>query len=279
MSYGDLSRINTNVQSLGALHQLQKTNQSLGQRQMRLATGVRINQAEDDSAGFAIAKKLEAKTRGQAQAIANIGDAKGMLTVGEGALNTVMSILQTMKEKTIQAANDTMGADERTQITNQLHALSAEITDILGDAEFNGTSLFSATADQTFNFQVNAQSGDVFQATVNSASVANMSVAVGDLVVSANSLANQTLGRIDRAISNVADRLAQIGDSQLRLTFKQENLNTSMVNYEASKSRIMDADFAKEQMNIVKMQILQQTGVATLAQANSGPQSVLQLLG
>jgi len=278
MSYGDLSRINTNVQSLGALHQLQKTNQNLGQRQMRLATGVRINQAEDDSAGFAIAKKLEAKTRGQAQALANIGDAKGMLTVGEGALNTVMSVLQTMKEKTIQAANDTMGADERTQIQNQLEALSSEITDILGDAEFNGTALFAA-AGTSFTFQVNDGNGDTFTASINSATVAGLGVGAASIDVTDNSVANATLGRIDAAISAVADNLAQIGDSQMRLTFKQENLNTSMVNYESSKSRIMDADFAKEQMNIVKMQILQQTGIATLAQANSGPQGVLQLLG
>jgi len=277
MSYGDLSRINTNVQSLGALHQLQKTNASLGQRQMRLATGVRINQAEDDSAGFAIAKKLEAKTRGQAQALANIGDAKGMLTVGEGALNTVMSVLQTMKEKTIQAANDTMGADERTQIQSQLEALSAEIGDILGDAEFNGTSLFSS-ATLTFTFQVNAGSGDTFSASIGTTTVGALGVGTSAINVGSNGSANLTLSAIDGAISAVADRMAGIGDSQMRLTFKQENLNTSMVNYESSKSRIMDADFAKEQMNIVKMQILQQTGIATLAQANAAPQSVLSLL-
>jgi len=280
--YGDLSRINTNVQALGSLHQLQKTNQSLGQRQMRLATGVRINAAEDDSAGFAIAKKLEAKTRGQAQALANIGDAKGMLTVGEGALNTVMSILQTMKEKTIQAANDTMGADERTQIQNQLEALRSEITDILGDAEFNSNQLFGASTT-SFNFQVNAGSGGTNVFTVNIAGIssANMGGAnLGSLSVNTtNSATHQaSIQLVDDAIQGVADLLASIGDNQMRLTFKQENLNTSMVNYESAKSRILDADFAKEQMNIVKLQILQQTGVATLAQANNGPQGVLQLL-
>jgi flagellin len=283
MSYGDLSRINTNVQSLGALHQLQKTNASLGQRQMRLATGVRINQAEDDSAGFAITKKLEAKTRGQAQALANIGDAKGMLTVGEGALNTVMSVLQTMKEKTIQAANDTMGADERDQIQNQIAALRSEVGDILGYTEFNGTSLFAA-GGTSFTFQVNAQDGDTFKAVldgiaVGSVGAANLNSISVNGTGSAGATARQSaISTIDTAISAVADNLAKIGDSQMRLTFKQENLNTSMVNYESSKSRIMDADFAKEQMNIVKMQILQQTGIATLAQANSAPQSVLSLL-
>ncbi|MFQ5572275.1 MAG: flagellin, partial [Rhodothermales bacterium] len=110
MSFGDLSRINTNIQAAQSLRTLQKTNSQLGIRQLRLATGSRINRAEDDSAGFGISKKLEAKVRGQAQALANIGDAKSMLTVAEGGLNTIMDMLHNMKEKTIQAANDTMGS-------------------------------------------------------------------------------------------------------------------------------------------------------------------------
>src|SRR5690606_19629825 len=138
MSFGDLTRINTNLQSLQSLQALQQTNAELGLRQMRLATGSRINRAEDDSAGYSIAAKLQARVRGQAQALANVGDAKSMLTVAEGSLNTIMDILQTMKEKVVQAANDTLGSDERTAITNQLHALSDEIGDILGDTTFNG---------------------------------------------------------------------------------------------------------------------------------------------
>ncbi len=116
MSFGDFSRINTNVQALSSLRTLQNTNNQLGMRQLRLSTGSRLNRAEDDTAGYGIAKKLQAKVRGQAQALANIGDAKSMLTVAEGGLNAVMDILQNMKEKTSQAANDTMGTNERTAI-------------------------------------------------------------------------------------------------------------------------------------------------------------------
>ena len=276
MSFGDLTRVSTNLQSLQALQALQKTNSELGVRQMRLATGSRINRAEDDSAGYSIASKLQARVRGQAQALANVGDAKSMLTVAEGSLNTVMDILQTMKEKTVQAANDTMGSSERTAIKNQLDALSGEIGDILGDTTFNGQSLFSA-GDISLTFQVNAENGDTFAVTISTLTVASLTVDTGDLAVTTSGAAGNTLATIGNAIDTIAARLGSIGDSQSRLSFKQENLMTSMNNYEAARSRISDADFAREQMEVVKLQILQQTGTASMAQANSAPQSVLSL--
>ena len=278
MSFGDLYRIRTNLQAIGSLNALSRTNSMLGMRQLRLATGKQINRAEDDSAGYTIAKKLQARVRGQEKALQNIGDAKSLLTVAEGSLNSVMDILQTMKEKTIQAANDTMGTTERNAIESELDALSAEITDILGDTTFNGTSLFS-TAGTSFTFQVNAENGDTFVASIATVGVgvSGMSVTDADLDVSTAATAGSTLTRIDTAIDTVSTRLSAVGDSQKRLTFKQENLQTSIVNYEAARSRIEDADFAKEQMEILKLQILQQTGTAALAQANLGPQSILSL--
>ena len=278
MSFGDLYRIRTNLQAIGSLNALSRTNSELGLRQLRLATGKQINRAEDNSAGYTIAKKLQARVRGQEKALQNIGDAKSMLTVAEGSLNSVMDILQTMKEKVIQAANDTMGTSERNAIESELDALSAEITDILGDTTFNGTSLFSSVGT-SFTFQVNAENGDTFVAAIATVGVgvSGMSVTDSDLDVGTAASAGSTLTRIDTAIDTVSTRLAAVGDSQKRLTFKQENLQTSIVNYEAARSRIEDADFAKEQMEILKLQILQQTGTAALAQANLGPQSILSL--
>ena len=275
-AFGDLSRINTNLQALSSLTALQRTNDRLAMHQLRLATGSRINRAEDDSAGYSISKKLEARVRGQAQALANIGDAKSMLTVAEGSLNTIMDILQTMKEKTVQAANDTMGEDERTAIKNQLDALSQEVGDILGDTTFNKTALFSATG-VTLTFQVNAEKGDTFDVSIATISVDALGVATGSIDVTSNASAGDTLDAIDTAIKNVATHLGSIGDAQSRLTFKQDNLMTSKTNYEAARSRISDADFAQEQLEVVKLQILQQTGTAALAQANVAPQTVLSL--
>jgi len=185
-----------------------------------------------------------------------------------------MEILQTMKEKTVQAANDTMGATERTAIDNQLTALSAEITDIIGDTTFNGVSLFTSTAN---SFQVNEGAADAFSVTVGTLSVAGMSIAAGDITVSSAALATALLGSIDTAITTISNKMGTIGDNQKRLTFKQDALGIAMNNNEAARSRIADADFAKEQMEIVKLQILQQTGTAALAQANAAPQSILGL--
>ena len=279
MAFGDLTRVNTNLQALNSLTSLQQTNSQLGIRQLRLATGSRLNRAEDDSAGYTISKKLEARVRGQAQALSNIGDAKSMLTVAEGNLNSVMDILQTMKEKAVQGANDTLGTAERTAIDSELDALSAEISAILGDSTFNGTSLFSASGQVSLSFHVNAETSDTFSATIGTMGVgiSGMSVGTSDLDVGSATSAAATLSKIDTAIDTVADRLSGLGDSQKRLTFKQENLTTSMNNYEAARSRIADADFAKEQMEIVKLQILQQTGTASLAQTNAAPQTVLSL--
>jgi len=274
-AFGDFSRINTNIQSLDALRHFQLTNQKLGMRQLRLATGKRINRAEDDSAGFHIAKKLESRVRGQTQALANVGDAKSLLTVAEGSFGTIVDILQTMKEKTVQAANDTMGSDERTAIQNEMQALSQEITDTLNDTTFNSTVLFTSGV---LNFQVNAGAADSFQVTIGTLSVDQMSLATGAIDVSSASAATGMLGTIDAAITTIANKLADIGDSQKRLSFKQDALSIAITNNESARSRIEDADFAKEEMNITKLQILQQTGTAALAQANAGPQSILQLL-
>ena len=286
MSFGDLTRINTNMQSLRAYNSLQQTNQRLGDAQLRLATGSRINQAADDSAGFAIANKLEARGRGQAQAQANIGDAQSMLTVAEGGANTIMDILQTMKEKAVQANNDSLSQDERGLIQGQLNELIGEIDDIANNADFNGVNLLDGNTT-TLSFQVGAGTtgGDVFEVTALSEAFtsANLSVATGDIDVDvanagATALAD-SIGLIDSAIDTVSGQLAAIGDAQNRLSFKQQNLATSTDNYQAAKSRIMDADFAKEQMEVVKQQILQQTGTAALAQGNAAPQSVLSLIG
>lgn len=277
MSLGDLTRINSNLQSMDALRHLQATNQNLGLRQMRLATGSRINRAEDDSAGYTITKKLEARVRGQAKALANIGDAKSLLTVAEGSLNSIMEILMTMKEKTVQAANATMGTSERAAIKSELDALSAEVDDIIDDTTFNGTSLFSATGNISLTFQVNSENGDTFSVGIATLGTSVLSVGTGNLDVTSTASAGLTLTNIDTAITTLASHLSTIGDNQKRLTFKQDNLQTSMNNYEAARSRIADADFAKEQLEIVKLQILQQTGTSTLAQSNAAPQAVLQL--
>ncbi len=275
MAFGDLTRVNTNIQSMQSLFELQKSNAELGMRQLRLATGQRINRAEEDSAGLSIALKLESRIRGQAQALANIGDAKSMLNVAEGSLSTIQEILMTMKEKVIQGANDTLSSFERGLINNQLNFLSTEINSIVSSSTFNGVSVFSAGS---FSFQVGSTSTDTFAVSLGALSTGVLGVSSSALNVGSATSASSSLSAIDSAINTIASTLANIGNNQLALSFKEENLNINMTNQESARSRILDADFAKEQIEIVKLQILQQTGVAALSQANLAPQVVLSLL-
>ncbi|MFT5143542.1 MAG: flagellin [Rhodothermales bacterium] len=275
MAFGDMTRINSNILMLTAYNRFQQTNTEMSMRQLRLSTGKRINTAEDDSAGFSIASSMRAKIRGQIQAQSNIGDAKSMLNVAEGSLGSIMEILQTMKEKTVQAASDSMGATERTALDTQITSLSAEITDMLGDSKFNSTSLFTSS---TFNFQVGASASNTFGVTVGTMSVAQLGVQSGAIDVSSASAATALMAIIDAAITTISNKVGSVGDSQKRLTFKQDAIGTAIINNEAARSRIEDTDFAQEQMKIVKLQILQQTGIAAMVQANSSASAVLGLL-
>ena len=155
------SQINTNIQSQRAFQNLSDTSQELQTRQERLSTGLRINSAEDDAAGFEIANQLEARTGAQGQALRNIGDAKSALSTAEGALDSQLSILQTAKEKATQAANGSLSQDERNAIGNELNELGEEINDIQENATFNGDQLLSGNDSggaRTFKFQTGASS-------------------------------------------------------------------------------------------------------------------------
>jgi len=141
MSFGDLSRVNTNVGSIASRFQLNKVNSELAETQTRLSTGLRINKAEDDSAGFSIASKLRGRITGLEQALSNVGDAKSVLDIAESGINTVMDTLIEMKGLATQAANDTLGATERQFIGNQLSALAADINTVSDQTSYQGTNL------------------------------------------------------------------------------------------------------------------------------------------
>ena len=274
-AFGDLARINTNVQSLDALNSLYRVNRDIGIRQLRLATGSRINRAEDDASGYSISKKLESRLRGQAQALANIGDAKSMLTVAEGTLNTILDILGTMKEKVIQGGNDTLSSQERVLVKSQLNSLSTEINSIISSSLFIGRSIFSATP---LTFMVGPSSNNTYTVTVGSISAEGLGVASSSLLVTSAASATASLGGIDVSIQTIASMMAGLGNAQNALSFREENISTQMIHNESARSRIADADFAKEQMEIAKLQILQQTGLNALVNANVAPQGILALL-
>ncbi|MCH7679107.1 flagellin [candidate division KSB1 bacterium] len=278
MAFGDLSRIGGNIQAMRALNSLNKINQELGIRQLRLATGKRINSAEDDAAGFVISKTLQHRAGGLAVALSNVGDAKSMLAIAESGLDSILDILETMKEKVTQAASDTLGVSERNAIEDEIDALTAEIDDIVDETTFNGSTLLT-DVDKTIQTGEATTDSLLIAVSTQNHKASNLTVADANINVSSSSFSSAALGNINTALTTVKNSIASIGSYQARLSTKETTLTNAITNTEASRSRIADADFAKEQLEALKLQIMQQTATSALAQANAAPQIILSLFG
>src|SRR3972149_5637577 len=159
MATGDLTRIRTNIAALNALNSLKSINNKINVQQLRLATGKRLNQSADDPAGLTIAKKLDARARSLSQALSNAQEAANVLSVAEGGANNIQELVVQMREKVVQAANDTLGSQERTAIFQQLQELGAEIDQIVSSTTFNNISLL--TDSTLLTFQVGASGTEV----------------------------------------------------------------------------------------------------------------------
>lgn len=278
MSFGDLSRINTNLQALDSVYSLNRTSKRLGQEQTKLSSGLRINNAEDDAAGFSIATKLNAKIVGLEQALANTGDGKSVLQIAEKNLGTILEKLTIMKQKATQAANDTYGTAERTFLGDQVQGFADDIDQIVGQTEFNGVALLDGTYAAQFQTGAGTTASDSVNVSITQAfSSTGLSVNALNLSDATNSQAAIT--SIDAAIELVNTTVNSIGVDQASLTAREEILNNAIISNSAAKSRILDTDFAKTQSESLKLQILQQTNIAALSQANAAPQAVLGFLG
>jgi len=276
--FGDVTRVGANFHAQEAWGNLKKVNGEIGQIQSRLSTGKRINSAEDDTSGYALSKHLESRTRGLSQGLDNVGTAKNILNIAEGGFQSQMSILQTMKEKATQAADGSWSTAQRSAINDQFDALRTEFDDISGDTLFNGNALFSATA---MTFQVGEGASDTLAVTFRTSVAAT--IGEDDTDISATTLATQAgataaITTLDTAIKSLSKSIQNVGDNNARLSSKEESLSLAISNTEATRSRIEDADFAKEQMSMMKLQILQQTTISSFSQANAAPQMVLGLL-
>lgn len=279
MALGDTTRINTNIAAFNALNALKSVNRGLEKSQLKLATGLRINEVSDDPAGYVISKRLDGRERGLVVALDNVGTTKNVLSIAEGGLFNISDILITIKEKVTQAANDTLGSAERNAISTEITQLVAEIDDIKDETQFNNIKLIDGTyTDKSYQTGEATVDTLVFSITDN-----NSSVGLG---VDATNLADRVftatgssvaLSNVNTAIESVSDTLQNIGATISRLTVKESTLSVAITNTAATKARIIDADIAKEQLFSTKQQILQQTATAQLAQANVAPQNVLAL--
>jgi len=269
--------INTNVASINTVRILDGSQKELTTSMERLSSGKRINHARDDAAGMAISSKMTSQIKGMNQAVRNTNDGISMVQTADGAMEGIADKLQRMRELAVQSANGIYSASDRDALDIEFQALDDEIDRVASSAEFNGTSLL-ATASQIkvqVSYADDATNGTI---TVSLTGVASTTLAINDLSIGGQSSSVTAIGSIDDALSTVNSARATLGATQNRLETTVTDLKNNVENLSASRSRIEDADFASETANLAKSQILQQAGMAMLAQANQLPQQVLSLL-
>ena len=266
-----MQTINTNVMSLTAQRNLSQSQSTLATSMERLSSGLRVNSAKDDAAGLAIAERMNTQVRGMNVAIRNANDGISLSQTAEGGLNEVGNMLQRMRELAVQSANGTNSDSDKDNLQAEFAELTEEITRIGETTQFNGRFVLGADAG-AFDFQVGANVGE--QLTITTTAVAAVTADIG-----ATGDADAAITAIDTAIDTVTSQRANFGAVQSRFESAINNLQIGVENQSAARGRIVDADFAVETANMTRAQILQQAGNAMVSQANSAPQSVLQLLG
>ena len=274
-----MSVINTNVSALYAQNALKTNSRAQSAAMEQLSTGSRINSAKDDAAGLAIGQNMTSQVRGLNQAVRNANDGINMLQTAEGAMVEVSNMLQRMRELAVQASNGTYSTTQRTYLNNEFSALSSQITSINTQTKWNGTAVLSAA---TTTFQVGANSGQSVTVTVAATTLSgltiNASTIAGASVASGITNASTAITKLDSAIGVINQQRATLGAGINRLTYAADNLTNISSNLSASRSTIMDTDYATASTQLSKTQIIQQAATAMLAQANQQPQSVLALL-
>ncbi|MGQ0598759.1 flagellin N-terminal helical domain-containing protein [Aquabacterium sp.] len=278
------SIINTNLLSLNAQRNTSVSQMSLTTSMQRLSSGLRINSAKDDAAGLAIAERMNAQVRGMNVAVRNANDGISLSQTAEGALGKVSDALQRMRELAVQARNASNSSSDKDSLNKEYQQLSSEITRVIGGTTFNGQTIIGSNAGaKAFQIGANTTSNDTITVTTsnmnNDASITAVTGATSKIDSSQNAAAIKTvIDNIDGAIDKVNSERAMYGATQSRFDSVISNLQVSVENQTAARSRIMDTDFAAETANLSRAQILQQAGNAMIAQANQLPQQVLSLL-
>jgi flagellin len=291
-------RINQNISAMNTYSRLTAANTSKSNSLAKLSSGLRINRAGDDAAGLAISEKMRGQIGGLKQAIRNAQDGISLIQTAEGALTETHSMLQRMRELTVQAQNTGTNTDsDLSQIKKEMDQLSKEITRISSTTQFNTKELLDESSNSgKFVFQIGANDNQTMEITIGKMDATTLKVASGSgetdtvnaIVVEdgtpasgaaqAYKVASGALATIDAAIEKVSTQRSTLGAAQNRLDHTINNLTATSENLSAAESRIRDVDMAEEMMEFTKNNILSQAATAMLAQANQMPNSVLQLL-
>jgi flagellin len=272
-----MTAINTNVKSLIAQQALTVNNRGLSKTMEQLSTGKRINSAADDAAGLSISNKMTAQIRGLNQAVRNANDAISMVQTAEGALNEVTNMLQRMRELAVQSVNGTNSAADRTSLDAEFDQLNSEISRISNKTTWNGMEILGSAA-AAIAFQAGPAASDSVTVTfLNVSSLGGIVTAAAEGLETAVS-ATSAIVDLDQAISTVDAYRSTLGAVVNRLNYAADNLTNVSTNTAASRSRILDTDYAAATTELARTQIIQQAATAMLAQANQSPSSVLSLL-
>lgn len=267
--------INTNLNSLIAQSALTRNNRALAHAMEQLSTGKRINAASDDAAGLAISNRQTAQIRGLDQAVRNANDAISMIQTAEGATNEITNMLQRMRELSVQASNATYNASDRSSIQLEFNELQSEIKRITQMTEWNGSKILNGTTSAAV-YQIGANANQTITVAFG-----NLEALSGVLTALGTAITPNTSGAItqlDKALGAVDRYRADLGAKINRLTYAADNLTNVSTNSSASRSRILDTDYAKASSELARTQIIQQAATAILAQANTSQQTVLKLL-
>jgi flagellin len=281
--------IRTNQPSVTAQKSLADTTRGLAQSYERLSSGLRINHASDDAAGLAIAESLKAESRVASVAIRNANDGISIISITDGAIGQITNILSRLAELSEQSANGVFSNGQRSALSLEFTALMSEIERIAVTTEFNGLKMLSGGGmvtlqvgfDGTSNSQI-TYSG--VQATLTALGLAGANTSACTYSISdVNDAASQAAARlaldaVNQAVTSITRNRGTLGAAESRLLTTISNLTVARENFTAAESRIRDVDVAEEAANLARLNILQQAGVAILAQANQQPQLALQLL-
>lgn len=255
--------------------QLGITNTNLGKSTEKLSSGYKINRAGDNAAGLTISEKMRGQVRGLEQASLNAQDGISLIQTAEGALNETHSILQRMRELTVQAANDTNVSADRTAISAELTQLTTEVTRIANETEFNTMKLLNGSFAAK-NLQVGANENQNIALSIGSMGASALGIST--LGVGTFTSATAAIDTVQSALNKVSAERSALGALQNRLEHTIANADNTAENLQAAESRIRDVDMAKEMVKYSKDNILQQAAQSMLAQANQAPQGVLSLL-
>ena len=273
--------VRTNIAALRSINQLNKSQSSLSGSLERISSGLRVRRAADDSAGLAVANRLNADNVSLRQSMRNTNDGVSLVQTAEGTLSEIGNILTRMRELSVQASNGTYSTSDRQLINKEFGLLKNEIRRIASNSTFNGISLLAGKDTGGITIQIGIENNATNKVSIqlSAISASQGALAVSLLGVSSNTSALAAIDSIDDAINVVNTARAELGATQNRLEAALAEATNYSENLSASYSNIMDLDYASESANMTRFQIMQQAGVAALGQAKAIPQSVISLLG